>query len=648
MTGPSDKDEASKSLEYRQLLSIFESIDEPIYVSDPDTGEVLYVNEALRRDFGDVTGFKCFEVFQGESDICKDCPNHEIFGENVGNAHHRESYQPRNKRWYRGISRAIRWPDGRMVRYEMGVDITDQKLAEAALEASEKKYRSLVENVPDIIYALDPEGRLTSINEGGLELLGYSPSDLLGRHFIGFIHPDDQDLALGAFRRALSRGRQGPRGLVFRVVKRNGEALWVSLNSNMTFDEKGRFLEEHGVARDITVRKLAEEDRERFEAQLRQAQKLESLGVLAGGIAHDFNNLLMGIMGNVDIALSSTPETSKTHENLLNIKNVTRRAAEMAGQMLAYAGKGDFEIQVLDLNLVIREITHLLQLSISKKVFLTFKFGEELPSVKADPTQVRQVVMNLITNASEAIGESSGAIRIATRAVDRLPLGVSLDYTDAGSFYDGFVSVEVSDTGCGMDEETVSKVFDPFFTTKFTGRGLGLAAALGIVKQHRGALAIQSRLGHGTSFVVFFPAIDLPAEKSGSIQQGLPEWRGSGTILLVDDEDAVRDAVRTMLSFGGFDVITADEGEEALRKYADHVGEIALVVLDLTMPRMGGDEVLRKLETLDPDVKVLLSSGFGERDVLDRFRERQSVDFIQKPYRLDQLIDKIRLMLEEE
>jgi len=648
MKGQRGNEQATSDLEYRQLLSIFESIDEPIYVSDPETGEVLYINDTLRREFGDVTGHKCHEVFQGLELPCEDCPNDEIFGENLGKAHHRESLQPRNNRWYRGISRAIRWPDGRLVRYEMGIDITDRKLAEAALEESEHKYRSLVENVPDIIYALDAQGRLTSINEGGLNLLGYDSDELLGHHFTAFIHPDDQEMTVDAFQKALTTGRQGPRGLTFRVLKRNGEAVWVSLNSNMTFDEDGEFLEEHGVARDITQRKRVEEEKQRYEEQLRQTQKLESLCVMASGFAHDFNNLLMSILGNVGVALANTPESSPSHENLINIKNVTRKATEMAGQMLAYAGKGGFNVQPLDLNEVIREMAPHLEESTSKTIAIHYDLAAELPSVKADPTHVRQVVTGLLTNAAEAIGDDRGFVLISTQAADRLPNDIDLSYVDEGAIYDGFVSLEVSDTGCGMDEETAKKIFDPFYSTKFTGRGMGLAAVLGIIRRNHGAVAVRSIVGEGTEFAIYLPATDVPAEKSRPLNAEVPIWRGSGTILVVDDEESVRNAVKIMLQFGGFDVITASDGEEALHVFERRSEEIKLIVLDLTMPRMSGDEVLRQLEKIRRDIKVLLSSGLGEQDVLERFRDRRSVAFIQKPYRLDQLLERIRTMLKEE
>jgi PAS domain S-box-containing protein len=632
--------------EHSQILSIFESIDEPIYVTDPVTSDVLYANQACRREFGEVTGKKCFEAFQDLDRPCPACTNDLIFGENLGKTHHREILHPKNRRWYRGIARAIRWPDGRMVRYEMGIDITDLKLVEAALQESERRYRSLVENVPDIIYSLDHEGRLTSVSEGGIALLGYTKDQLIGHHFSEFVSPDDLDLTLGAFKTALRNGRQGPRGLTFRLMRRDGGPLWVSLNSNMVFDENGTFLEEHGVARDITAQKEAEEERQRYEAQFLHTQKLESLGVLAGGIAHDFNNLLMGILGNVEIALKLLPADSMARKHLVNIKQVSRRAADLAGQMLAYSGRGQREVKHVDMSDIVREMTHLLEVSMSKKVTLEFDLEDDLPAVEADPSQLRQVVMNLITNASEAVGDTAGTIVISTCIVVRLPDEGVVCLAEEARNTGSLVRLQVTDTGHGMDEATIGRIFDPFFTTKFTGRGLGLAAVHGIILKHGGALAVASQLGRGTTFQVYLPTVDAPVdEEEQSLEvPSRPERRQ--TILVVDDEESVRAAVRHMLEFVGYTVITASEGAEALRLYREHAAKISAVVLDLTMPRMSGGEVLHELREINPDVKVLLSSGYDVSDVAKQLKDEESVAFIQKPYRMSQLHEKVQRLLE--
>ncbi|HIJ64347.1 MAG TPA: response regulator [Candidatus Hydrogenedentes bacterium] len=400
------------------------------------------------------------------------------------------------------------------------------------------------------------------------------------------------------------------------------------------------------LAIEASEHEKSEAKRRRIESQMQHAQKLESLGVLAGGIAHDFNNLLMGILGNVDLALAEMPPEATARENIQNAQTAALRAAELTNQMLAYSGKGRFIVQTLDLSKLVEEMAHLLDASISKKVTLHYNLEAQLPAVNVDPTQIRQVVMNLITNASEAVGNVEGVIAVRTGTC-------RIDGPDAPSAFCGgepesgnCVYLEVSDTGCGIDPATRRRIFEPFYTTKFQGRGLGLAAVLGIVRAHRGAIELESEEGRGTVFRVLLPSAPGPAEKaSAEPAADLDAWRGAGQILLVDDDESVREVVENMLASRGFSVLLARDGLEALEAFRAHADDVSLVLLDMTMPRMDGLETLLELQRIRPDVKVVLSSGYTETAAVERFAGKGLAGFIQKPYRVHTLTALLRDIL---
>jgi signal transduction histidine kinase/CheY-like chemotaxis protein len=393
---------------------------------------------------------------------------------------------------------------------------------------------------------------------------------------------------------------------------------------------------------DVTARHQAEEERHALETRVQEVQRNESLAVLAGGVAHDFNNLLVGILGNADLALMDLAPESPARANIEGVELAARRAADLDRQMLAYSGKGCFVIDRLDLNSLLQEISHLMEATISKKAVLKYHLARSLPAVRADATQLRQVVMNLITNAAEAIGEHTGVITISTGVMecdaaylDKVGLGADLP---AGTY----AFLEVSDTGCGMDEATLARVFDPFFTTKFTGRGLGLAAVRGIVKGHQGAIKVYSEVGRGTTFKVLLPASpeDMLRIVTPTGEAPTPVPRRA-TILLVDDEPTVRVVGSAMLRHGGYDVITARDGRAALEAFATRTDEIDCVLLDLSMPQLDGQETFRELRRIRPDVRVVLTSGYNEQDAVNRFAGKGLAGFIQKPYRASELLAAI-------
>jgi PAS domain S-box-containing protein len=504
------------------------------------------------------------------------------------------------------------------------------------LQRSEERFRELFQNIVDPVYISDSKGKILAANEQAYLTLGYSQAELLACSL------NELDAVTDSPEKVSEQlaGFPQERSATFESVHRrkDGSVFPVEVHVGIiTFDGQPAIM---GVARDISERKRAEEERLKLEQQILHAQKLESLGVLAGGIAHDFNNILMAIIGNAELALMKINKESPATDNLHRIEQAAARAADLAKQMLAYSGKGKFVIESINLNILLEEMLHMLEVSISKKAVLRLNLHQHLPAVEGDITQIRQIVMNLVINASEAIGDKSGVIAISTGCMDcdRSYLkNVWLDENLSDGLY---VYLEIADSGCGMDRETMTKLFDPFFTTKFTGRGLGMAAVLGIVRGHLGAIKVYSEANRGTTFKILLPASGRPAEIfNGSTHTN--EWQGNGTVLLVDDEETVRGIGTEMLKELGFTTITANDGRNAVELFKA-TPDIAFVILDLTMPHMDGEQCFRELRQLKPDVKVIMSSGYNEQEVTQKFVGKGLAGFIQKPYRLSTLQEVIR------
>ncbi len=453
--------------------------------------------------------------------------------------------------------------------------------------------------------------------------------------FLAMIHPEDRDKITTTQARLLADGK--PQGIEFRSDPARGSMRWFSATIEVPASEPGRPPRAAGTVLDITASREAQLEREQFDRKMQETQKLESLGVLAGGIAHDFNNLLTGIIGNASLATMDLPPGSPLHPYIDDISRAALRAADLCKQMLAYSGRGRFVVQQLDLGQLVEETAQMLQISISKKAVLRFHLEKNLPPVDADATQLRQVIMNLVINASEAIGDKSGVIALTTglTRVDRAYLGGTML---APELAEGeYVFLEVSDNGCGMGAETQARIFDPFYTTKFTGRGLGLAAVLGIVRGHKGALKVYSEKGRGTTFKLLFPIATGLGEAAAEVPVAPARWQGRGTVLVVDDEETIRSTVARMLRLTGFEPVLVCDGREAVEVYRAEPGRFALVLLDLTMPHMDGEETFTELRRLRADVRVVLMSGFNQQEALVRFPGKGLASFLQKPFDMEAL-----------
>jgi len=551
--------------------------------------------------------------------------------------------------WLRNLVTPVRESDGALRRLGVMFDITEQKHAEEALRENERLLQLALEGGDLGFWHIDLVGGHVCFSNRWITMLGLDPARFV--HTMAAweerIHPDDLASVRAAMRAHFEEGSAPLYESLHRLRNASGGWTWVASRGRIVErSADGRALRAAGTHLDVTTTRVAAEERAALERKIQETQKLESLGVLAGGIAHDFNNLLTGILGNASLARLSLPGSSNALDYLAEVEQSAERAAHLCRQMLAYSGRGRFVIQHLDLNTLIEDIAHLLGISIGKGVVLRQKLSRQLPSIEADVTQIRQVLMNLVINASEAIGDRSGVIVISTGAVrvDAAYLA-GVTYTPDARPGD-YVSVEVSDTGCGMDAETIARIFDPFFTTKFTGRGLGLAAVLGIVRGHRGAIKVYSEPGRGTSFKLLFPVADGVASPLETRPAPAPRWRGDGEVLVVDDDETILTLVARMLERLGMAAVLSGDPREAVEILRGNPGRFRVVLLDLTMPHLGGEETFRLMRGIRADVPVVLMSGFTEEDAVSRFAGKGLAGFVQKPFGPTALSEALRRVLE--
>jgi PAS domain S-box-containing protein len=492
--------------------------------------------------------------------------------------------------------------------------------------------------IPDFPYV-----QFTVWNTRMTEITGYTMEEINRLGWYQSLYPDPEYQARARDRMARMRTGENLRNEEWQITRSDGTERPICISTSIVSGGTG---EVHVLAliQDLTERRRVEEEHRKLETQVQQAQKLKSLGVLAGGIAHDFNNLLTAILGHANLALLDLPPESPARQDLREIEKVSHLAADLCKQMLAYAGMGRFVVETLNLSHLVQELSHLLQVSISKKAVLRCRLAEDLPVVEADAAQMRQVVMNLVINASEAIGDRDGYVDVATGLLEcdeaYLLAGHMPDTPPSGLY----VYIDVSDTGAGMDPATQARIFEPFFTTKFTGRGLGLAAVQGIVRGHRGTIRVHSVPGAGTTFRVLFP-VSAGATLSSAQKTSEELWRGSGTVLLVDDEEPVRNVAKTIVERCGFTVLAATDGREAVRLFQQHSDDVSCVLLDLAMPHMNGAETFRELRRIRPDVRVVVASGYSEQEILRHFAGQHPAGFIEKPYRVTELSAKLRSVL---
>lgn len=513
--------------------------------------------------------------------------------------------------------------------------------AQEKIGQSEEYQRALIEQTSDAIIITNAKGLIRFVSPAIQRILDYHPEEMVGHWAAEFVHPTDLEAASAKLRQLLdSRGEV----VSLELRARHRDESW------RTMELVGRNLLHDSIVNGIVINSRDISERKRVEEALLQTQKLESIGLLAGGVAHDFNNLLTSLMAQTSLALQKLDAFHPARLHLERAMTSTQRASDLTRQLLAYAGKGRFEIQLVDLNRLILENMGLFETALSRRINLETKLEAELPMFEGDRGQIQQVVMNLVINAGEAVVADSGRVTITTYS-KIVPAGQSISLLPGRetTIEPGlYVGLEVSDTGVGMDKETLERIFDPFFSTKGTGRGLGLSATLGIIGSHKGSLTLRSQPKQGTTFSILLPATTISPQLAESPPPEMPPKppsSNSPTILVIDDESPVREAITDILEAEGISVLTAKNGLEGLDLFQARQNEVDLVLLDMQMPMMNGEQTLKALRQLDPHVKIILSSGYSDNELISLIADEEQTAFLQKPYQIDKLIAKIKQIL---
>jgi len=520
-------------------------------------------------------------------------------------------------------------------------DVTQRVQMEASLRENEERYRSLVENSAMGIFIVDDNYTFEFVNQRLCQILGYTSSEITGHKFMEFLAPESVELVQDRYQRRQKR-EAVPMNYEFEVIRKDGERRQVEIYSNVVKDSDGK---NHTIAQilDITERVKAETARDSLESQLHQAQKMEAIGRLAGGIAHDFNNILTIILGYSQMALMNLQPDQKFYSQFQKINDAARRSANMIGKMLAFSRQQNAEPQRLNLNTHLESTKGLLEKIVREDIRMSFIPGARLHDIYLDPTQFDQIIMNLVVNARDAMPK--GGTLIIETANFTCDSEYSLKHH---GFQPGnYVMISVSDTGCGMDKETLEHIFEPFFTTKGEGEGtgLGLATVYGIIKQNNGFINVYSEPGKGATFKIYFPVYEGQDEKPYQAED-LENIMGQETILLAEDDTDVRTFTRNALQQLGYQVIDFGEPIEALEYFKKHSDEIDLLFTDLVMPGMNGQELHRQIEQIKPGIKVLFTSGYTSNIIAVQGIIKRGINFLQKPFAPSVLGKKIRQILD--
>ena len=523
--------------------------------------------------------------------------------------------------------------------YILSNEVVEAAMTREALRESEERLAITLHSIGDGVIATDREGRVTRMNRAAEELTGWPAEEAEGRsvsEVARIRHAESGEVVESSAEQVIRTGKSLESGQHRVLTDRGGGRHQIANSAAAIRDHEGRTVGAVLVFRDIT-------EQHRIEEQLRQAQRMESLGNLAGGIAHDFNNLLSPILGYVDLALQELPEAEPLHEDLLAVRQAAERAAKLTRQLLAVSRKQVLEFQVLDINSVLSEAHGMLRRLVREDIEIELRLGADLGFVRADPSQIHQILLNLVVNACDAMPQG-GRLRIETQSA---LLGEGTD-TQSEIPPGPYVTLVISDTGAGISPELLPHIFDPFFTTKARGRGtgLGLATVLGIASQHGGSLAVRSVPGEGTAFRVYFPRVDGPTASRETNAAPVKELRGSETVLVMEDDESVRALTRDMLNRLGYEVLAPETTEQALELVASHPGSIDLLLTDVIMPGMTGRKLYEKARSSKPDLKVLFMSGYADDEIADHVLAG-GPSFLQKPFSVKSLGEKLRAVLDD-
>ncbi len=645
-----DRKRAAENLEHsRDLLRyIIEHVRGAVAIHDRDLNYV-YVSQRYREEYGleqtDIIGRHHYEIFPDLPQKWRDAHQRALAGEVVGSDLDRYVRPDGGLEWTRWECRPWHAPDGSIggivIYTEM---ITEAKEVEEALRRSEAAQRAVIEASPLAILSLSPTGSIRSWNAAAERMLGWSADEVIGRHLpdVGDEHAGNRGDESAQLIARVAAGEAISRVEATRY-RRDGTPIHLSLSAAPLRGPQGEVNGIMAILEDVSERRRAAAERERLEIQLRQAQKMEAVGQLAGGIAHDFNNLLQVISGYGELAVADAEAGSPLRQSLDQMMKAAARAATLVQQLLAFSRRQVLEMQEVDLDRAIADIARMLRRVIGEHIALDIVAGRELGTVRADPGQVEQMLMNLCINARDAMPEG-GTITVATSNT-RLDQEYCRTHTWARP--GRYVQISVADTGVGMDSSTLGRVFEPFFTTKSPGKGtgLGLATVYGLVKQHRGFIHVYSEPELGTTFRIYLPEVESTAAFHEDHDEPEPVG-GTETVLVAEDDAMVRDLTRSILEGAGYTVLTAADGREAVQIFAAHADVIDLAILDVVMPELGGRAVHEHMLAVRPEVRVLFSSGYSMDAIHTDFELDAGLSLIQKPFTHQDLLCKVREVLE--
>ncbi|MBU4504055.1 MAG: PAS domain S-box protein [Proteobacteria bacterium] len=645
-TGLKQSEEALRVSEER-ADAMLSSISDHMSMMDKDL-TIIWANKIAKKLFGnDIIGKKCFEAYHQRKKPCEPYPCLTLKAFQDGKVHEHDT-QVIDKSgeiiyFHCTANVALRDKEGNpMTVIEISRDVTDSKRAEEALAESEEKHRLLIENIPSVTWITNEHGKTTFISSNVERIYGYSQKEIYENAdsvWFSRIHPDDVELVKESFEMMFTKKQKFD--VQYRIQRKDGKWIWLHDMAMMAF-EKDDIQYAYGIFSDITYREQAKEERKKLEAQLQQAQKMEAIGTLAGGIAHNFNNLLMGIQGHASLTLMHMDSGHPHFEHLKGIEDMVQRGASLTKQLLGFAGRGKYEVKPTDLNELIDNSSEMFGQT-KKEIRIHRKYQKHIWTVEVDKGQIEQVLLNLYINAWHAMSRG-GNLYIETS-------NVVIDDTSATAFGvkpGKFVLLTVTDAGTGMDKKTMERIFDPFYTTKAMGQGtgLGLASAYGIVNAHSGHIEVESEQGQGTTFSIYLPASEKKVEKIAETVEGF--IKGTETVLIVDDEEIILEVGRELLEGMGYQVFTAINGAQAIKFYRDNQDKIDIVLLDMIMPDMDGGEVYDRVKEINPDIKVLLSSGYSIDGQATEILKRGCDGFIQKPFNMEKLSVKLREILDKE
>lgn len=590
-----------------------------------------------------LVGAQCFKIFVGRDIPCPGCPT--LLALQSGKTehaimHHTQSRDVEGDSFWDSYAVPIKDGRGNVSQViQLVRNITEHKRTETAKRESENKYRALFENSIDAIYITKKGGEFIDANPSFLKLFGYSQEEITTISATDF-YADHNDRS--RFKKEIEKGGSVT-GFPVKLVKKDGKEIDCIITASVRKDDSGTVIGYQGVIRDITEKKKAEEEREQLEAQLLHAQKMEAIGTLAGGIAHDFNNILQAISGYSQILLIGKEKSNPDYSRLKVIEKSAIRASKLTSQLLIFSRKAPANPRPLDINQELVQVVEMLRQTIPKMINIELQLGENIKIINADKTQIEQVIMNLAINARDAMPEGGNLIFHTSNVT----INEGYMKSHLGAVPGSYVLLTVSDTGCGMDKDSVEHIFEPFYTTKDRGKGtgLGLAMVYGIVKSHNGYIMCYSEKGKGTIFKAYFPVAESETNDLQDEEKIIDMGFGSETVLIVDDEENLRSIGKEMVTKFGYKAFTASSGEAALRTYRKRKDEIDLIIMDLIMPGIGGKKCLQKILKINPNAKIIIASGYSDDEHTREIFRLGAKGFLRKPYDISQMLKVVRSAL---